>query len=645
MKYVHTSFVSGFVVKAASGTRALMSDLRLGRTASGMASGSGVQGEGAQARGTASQQSNAADNIKVVVRVRPMTSAELERGEANILTIPEDARSVDVVVPGPRGATMSRNFAFHACLPPSITQPDVFARIGVRQLLEATIAGYACTVLAYGQTGSGKTFTMSGREEVIDREQYQGDEDNDGLITRSMIYLFTRIGQLQGINFVLRTSYLEIYNEQIFDLLAADTPSQSPLPVRWEARRGFFVQGLTQVECRNLEDVFNVVRQGTHNRRVGSHEMNKDSSRSHSVMTCHVESTTSKDGQTITKYGKVSFVDLAGSERLKQSKSAGGTQLKETGSINRSLFALGKVISALGEAKGSVDNVYIPYRDSKLTKLLMDSLGGSSLALMIATCSPAQGYVEETLSTLYYATSAKNIKNKPVVQMDPQDTLVLALRREVQLLRTENTFLREQLAGKATPGYPQLDVQKPYLSLMPDDQGALSPGGNARTPSTSGKSKSGSTPLGETKGRRGTLPSMPHSAELLEKLSQPGDLSGLPKSELMRRLQDATALLHGYAMQNEQLYGEVDQLQAQHSMLQVEHQGVITDNERLEGKLERLETTFMNQSDGTSGAFTIKRQNSVAAVTATHPGFPMSSTVPNTQNSEQNAKGTRSGRK
>eukprot|EP00854_Cymbomonas_tetramitiformis_P003449 gene3449-4334_t len=431
MKYVHTSFVSGFVVKA--GTRALMSDLRLGRTASGMASGSGVQGEGAQARGTASQQSNAADNIKVVVRVRPMTSAELERGEANILTIPEDARSVDVVVPGPRGATMSRNFAFHACLPPSITQPDVFARIGVRQLLEATIAGYACTVLAYGQTGSGKTFTMSGREEVIDREQYQGDEDNDGLITRSMIYLFTRIGQLQGINFVLRTSYLEIYNEQIFDLLAADTPSQSPLP------------GLTQVECRNLEDVFNVVRQGTHNRRVGSHEMNKDSSRSHSVMTCHVESTTSKDGQTITKYGKVSFVDLAGSERLKQSKSAGGTQLKETGSINRSLFALGKVISALGEAK---------------------------------------------------------------------------------LLRTENTFLREQLAGKATPGYPQLDVQKPYLSLMPDDQGALSPGGNARTPSTSGKSKSGSTPLGETKGRRGTLPSMPHSAELLEKLSQPGDLSG-----------------------------------------------------------------------------------------------------------------------
>jgi hypothetical protein len=372
------------------------------------------------------------DNIKVVVRIRPLSESEADRSDKSIVEVAGDSRSLLVVVPGPRGAKLSRSFSFNACLGPSTRQEDVFARIGVHQLLEAALLGYSCTIFAYGQTGSGKTYTMSGVEDVlINREQYQPGDETEGLITRSLLYLFNAVHKASGgVKHVLKASYSEIYNEQAYDLL--EPPGSAPLQVRWDARRGFFIQELTIVELRHVQDAFNTVRQGTHARRVGSHELNMDSSRSHSLFTVHVESVSDKasddDGPPVTRFGKITFVDLAGSERLKQSKSSGDT-MKETGSINKSLFALGKVISALGEGKGSdPGNLYIPYRDSKLTKLLMDSIGGNALSLMIATCSPSSKHVEETLSTLYYATHTNNIKNKPVIQMDPQEQLMTALR-------------------------------------------------------------------------------------------------------------------------------------------------------------------------------------------------------------------------
>ncbi len=158
--------------------------------------------------------------------------------------------------------------------------------------------------------------------------------------------------------------------------------------------------------------------EGHKNRKVGSHDLNKDSSRSHSILTIYIITEISTDGNpnnAVKKYGKVSFVDLAGSERLKESKSQ-GDMIKETGNINRSLFVLGKVISMLTSDKKN-QKQHIPYRDSKLTMLLMDSIGGSSKTLMIACCSPASAYLDETQSTLNYSSRAMNIKNKPIIQV------------------------------------------------------------------------------------------------------------------------------------------------------------------------------------------------------------------------------------
>ena len=209
------------------------------------------------------------------------------------------------------------------------------------------------------------------------------------------------------------------------------------------------------MDCTNINDLIAILHEGIRNRKTSSHELNKDSSRSHSIFFIYIISEEKgEDGHSFQKYGKISFVDLAGSERLKESKSQ-GAMIKETGNINRSLFTLGKVISALGDKKKNKS--HIPYRDSKLTKLLMDSLGGTSKALMIANISPALAYAEETLSTLNYATRAMNIKNKPVIQMDNKEQIIFNLRREIQLLKMENEYLKDQIY-RVTGGMPPIMI-------------------------------------------------------------------------------------------------------------------------------------------------------------------------------------------
>ena len=253
-----------------------------------------------------------------------------------------------------------------------------------------------------------------------------------------------------------------------------------------------------------------VVSEGHRNRRVGSHEMNMDSSRSHSLLTLHLESESidPDDGHMMVKFGKMVFVDLAGSERLKESKAMGVT-LTETGAINKSLFTLGKVISQLAKkAKGKGGGKdFVPYRDSKLTKLLMDSLGGSCMTLMIACCSPAESFLEETLSTLNYATRARNIQNRPMVQMDPKEQLIFNLRQEAKLLRLENEFLRQQLAGHNGGVLPPRLYSAPGSPGMVS--GAGSGGGSSGTPRRASRQSSGQGGGGGQRGKRGTPPSSP----------------------------------------------------------------------------------------------------------------------------------------
>eukprot|EP00163_Fabomonas_tropica_P013832 TRINITY_DN2542_c0_g2_i2.p1 TRINITY_DN2542_c0_g2~~TRINITY_DN2542_c0_g2_i2.p1 ORF type:complete len:640 (-),score=107.13 TRINITY_DN2542_c0_g2_i2:122-2041(-) len=318
-------------------------------------------------------------------------------------------------------------------------------------MINSAIDGFSATVFAYGQTGSGKTYTITGDE---------SSDNSHGIIPRAVYYIFEQIEAMsnQSTTFTVRASYLELYNEQVRDLL---NPNTVPLALRWTKQSGYYVENQWVVTCANPDDLMAVVMEGTENRITASHAMNMDSSRSHALLAVHIECQTVDpfDQRQVSRYGKITFVDLAGSERLNETKSEGLTK-KETGQINKSLFTLGTVISSLSD---STKRSHVPYRDSKLTKLLMDSLGGRALTLMIACCSPSHTSEEFTMGTLKYAKRAKRIRNKPVVQMDEREQLIQELKRENRILKLENQYLREQ-SGIVIP--PDLS-SAPHYSVLP----------------------------------------------------------------------------------------------------------------------------------------------------------------------------------
>ncbi|KAE9103550.1 hypothetical protein PF007_g14371 [Phytophthora fragariae] len=429
-----------------------------------------------------------------------MNATERARGDLSLFRfLPKESTTLQVVSlasgsnnPNSGSAReLVRSFQFDLCASEELSQGQFFRACGVIPLLESVVEGYLATVFAYGQTGSGKTYSMSGLDELLagtgPRDERMGVsssalENSDGLIPRALKHLFALLEQAPvEVKTVVRASYCEIYNEQVFDLL---NPGSGALNVRWNARAGFYVQDLLVVRCDSLSDVLAVVDEGHRNRHVASHGMNADSSRSHSLLTVHVDRTETRDsdsGQShgVTRYGKMSFVDLAGSERLKETRS---NNAEETSNINRSLLTLGKVISALaasssGSNTGAMSGTshFIPYRDSKLTKLLMDSLGGQSLTLMVACVSPSAVALEDTLSTLNYATRAKNIRNKPAVQVDPIELELSNLRHENHVLRTENDALRLrlQLAGSMSNQATNQLQRPPSLASIPSSSRLL----------------------------------------------------------------------------------------------------------------------------------------------------------------------------
>ncbi|KAH8048917.1 hypothetical protein JL722_12152 [Aureococcus anophagefferens] len=230
-------------------------------------------------------------------------------------------------------------------------------------------------------------------------------------------------------------SFFEVYDERVYDLLDA---SKTPLPVRHNVGTGFFVPGLSELECFSPDDVVAVLAEGRRSRRRAAHKLNRDSSRGHALLTLKLV-----HGRT---RGKVSFVDLAGNERLKRSEDSDAA---ETGSINRSLHALGKVISTLAKKGDKEDEAHVPYRDSTLTKLLMDSLGGDVVTLMIACVSPAEAHLDETLCTLQYAYRAKGIVNSPAVNLvgAPRGSIAVAAQEETM---AEMRALREESRAQSS---------------------------------------------------------------------------------------------------------------------------------------------------------------------------------------------------
>ncbi|XP_071645157.1 kinesin-like protein KIF12 isoform X1 [Temnothorax longispinosus] len=377
------------------------------------------------------------NNINVVVRVRPLSNKEIKSGDEMAVQFPGDGQIYcDAVTSS--GDKKPKVFSYNVVFEPNATQEDILQYSGIKNLIEMAVEGFSCTAFCYGQTGSGKTHTLTGPPRLFEKmDPYSEDH---GLVFRSFVYLFKVLQEHENCNFVLKASFLEIYNEKVIDLLNPGS-SRKPLAVRWSKKtRGFFVENLFTVECEELDDLLAVLEEGLRNRSIGTHNMNEYSSRSHSILTIAITSEQAmENGVFISKQGKINFVDLAGSEMTKKTQSEGKT-LEEANNINKSLMVLGYCISSLSDGKRKTG--HIPYRDSKLTKLLADSLAGNGVTLMIACVSPARSNATETLNTLRYAARAKKIATKPLIVMDPREALILSLKREVGALQTENDHLR-----------------------------------------------------------------------------------------------------------------------------------------------------------------------------------------------------------
>ncbi|KAM8762307.1 kinesin-like protein KIF13B isoform 4-T4 [Acanthopagrus schlegelii] len=376
-------------------------------------------------------------NVKVAVRVRPMNRREKE---LNTKCVVEMVKNQTILHPNLGKAdsrSQSKVFAYDYCFW-SMDETDkenfagqevVFQCLG-ESLLRNAFQGYNACIFAYGQTGSGKSYTM------------MGSGDQPGLIPRLCSALFERT-QTEGRkeeSFTVEVSYMEIYNEKVRDLLDPKGGRQ-PLRVREHKVLGPYVDGLSRLAVASYKDIESLMSEGNKSRTVAATNMNEESSRSHAVFNI-ILTHTLKDLQSGTsgeKVSRLSLVDLAGSERAAKTGAA-GERLKEGSNINKSLTTLGLVISALAEQGTAKNkNKFVPYRDSVLTWLLKDCLGGNSRTAMVATVSPAADNYEETLSTLRYADRAKNIVNHAVVNEDPNARIIRELREEVEKLRDQLT--------------------------------------------------------------------------------------------------------------------------------------------------------------------------------------------------------------
>lgn len=340
-------------------------------------------------------------NVRVAVRCRPFNDREKAMSGGDNKSQCIEISGSNVIITGPNGEDHS--FAFDNVFGMNSTQPEVWESVGL-PILDKAFSGYNGTIFAYGQTGSGKTWSMQG-----------ADGDLEGVIPRMNNSVFERISTQKAANphlqFLVTASYFELYNEIIFDLLDPTDRkkrSKSGLEIKEHPVLGVYVKGLQEIVVDNPIKMQAILDQGMKSRTVASTQMNADSSRSHSVFTIKVHQKDSQD-ESKNLFAKVNLVDLAGSERVKSTGATGAT-LKEGANINKSLSALGNVINALVECAKGKKGVFVPYRNSKLTRVLQESLGGNSITVMVAALSPAMCNFEETLSTLKYANRAKAIK-------------------------------------------------------------------------------------------------------------------------------------------------------------------------------------------------------------------------------------------
>ncbi|EFO61550.1 Kinesin-4 [Giardia lamblia P15] len=395
--------------------------------------------------------------VRVILRIRPLVRAELMDGGG----VSVQARGSSIFLQN------DTSYMFDSVLGPESSQEDVSAEV-LNGLLALFIQGYNCTAFAYGQTGAGKSYTigvpdqtsLSYVEACLREDNKEGHVDIDmndvnidpqtkfasvGLIPRFLVQLFDALAGIQSV-WKVRVSFLEVYNETLRDLLSPETDSSS-LCIR-DYKGKVIVQNLTEREVSSAKDAARCFVNGGILRVTAVTAMNERSSRSHSIFTVTLERI--QDNKKFLS--KFSFVDLAGSERAKKS-GATGLQFKEMVGINSGLLALGNVISALAANQDSREKRHVPYRDSKLTRLLQDSLGGNGTTIMIANISPFTGNFDETNSTILYAARARNIINVPIAcheelnlgqAQDQVRQLIKELEQENLLMKVDLDRVRKQ---------------------------------------------------------------------------------------------------------------------------------------------------------------------------------------------------------
>ncbi|KAJ9695076.1 hypothetical protein PVL29_010530 [Vitis rotundifolia] len=384
-------------------------------------------------------------NVQVLLRCRPFSEEELRNNAPQVVTCNDYQREV-AVSQNIAGKHIDRVFTFDKVFGPSAQQKDLYEQ-AVIPIVNEVLEGFNCTIFAYGQTGTGKTYTMEG-ECKRSKSGPNGELPPEaGVIPRAVQQIFDTL-ESQNAEYSVKVTFLELYNEEITDLLAPeeisraalDDKQKKQLPLMEDGKGGVLVRGLEEEIVTSATEIFTLLERGSAKRRTAETLLNKQSSRSHSLfsITIHIKEAT-PEGEELIKCGKLNLVDLAGSENISRSGAREG-RAREAGEINKSLLTLGRVINALVEHLG-----HIPYRDSKLTRLLRDSLGGRTKTCIIATVSPAVHCLEETLSTLDYAHRAKNIKNKPEVnQKMMKSTLIKDLYGEIERLKAECYAAREK---------------------------------------------------------------------------------------------------------------------------------------------------------------------------------------------------------
>lgn len=364
-------------------------------------------------------QSIEAKGVSVVARFRPLNNKELNISQDQCVNF-IDNQQVEMI------STIESSkyrFNFDRIFDTSTCQKEVF-EVSSKPIISSVLDGFNGTILAYGQTSSGKTYTMQGE---IDNDEYEG------VIPRTITFLFDSIiNAPEEVEFTVKISMLEIYMEKIRDLLDLDKYN---LNIREDRNKGIYIEDLSEYYVSSKEEVIELMKAGNSNRTFASTNMNEMSSRSHSIVIISLYQRNNKD--LSAKFSKLVLVDLAGSEKISKTGATGLT-LEEAKTINKSLTTLGMVINSLTDGKSQ----YVPYRDSKLTRVLQESLGGNSKTCLIITCSPSVYNEGESLSTLRFGNRAKSIKNKPKIN---KELTVGELQLVIEGLESKLTFANKRI--------------------------------------------------------------------------------------------------------------------------------------------------------------------------------------------------------